>query len=170
MPGMDKHRFSLSTLAVGSLAGFGLAMAVFTGGFSQAAPTLDEHDNEKLQIATYEPQLAFQQYHGMQEFNLQMQRVQQQMQEAQQQGDQQRLVQLQQEMQELQNQVVEQFYNEVQEVIPQIVEDTGVKVVAIEIVYASDEFAEPKDITDRLIRKVNEEAGADAEPEPDLPW
>jgi uncharacterized membrane protein YhiD involved in acid resistance len=172
MTQMKMNRFSPATLAVGVLAGCGLAVALFAASFTQASAVLDEHDNEKVGVATYEPQLAFQQYYGMQEFNVQMQRMQQEMQEAQQQGDQQRLMQLQQEMQQLQTRTVEKFYEDVEKVIPEVAEKAGVELIAIEIVYAGEQFREPKDITDELIRKVNEEAGEDteSEPQPDLPW
>lgn len=157
-----------STMTVGVLAACGLALALFAGGFSQAAATQDDHDT--MRLGTYEPQRAFQQYHGMQDFNQQMQRLQQQAQEAQQQGDQQRMMQIQQEMQQLQNQVVEQFHSDVENVIPKVAENAGVQLVAIDIVYAADDLGEPHDLTDQLIQQVNEEAGVETEQEPDMPW
>jgi len=168
MSHVKKSRFSPSTLAVGAIAGCGLAVALFAGGFSQAAATLDEHD--EVRIGTYEPQLAFQQYHGMREFNQRNEELQREAQEAQQEGDQQRLMQIQQELQQLQGQVIEQFYNDVEQVIPKVAENAGVKIVAIEIAYADEKFGDPKDITEKLIRKVNENAGGEPEPEPDMPW
>lgn len=168
MSKMSTIRSIPSTLAVGALAGSVLTIALFGGGLSQAAAALDEH--EKLRLGTYLPQRAFEQFHGMQDFNDRVQRIQQQMQEAQQEGDQQRMTQLQQEIQQLQNQIVEQFHAEVEEVMPAVADDAGVELVAIEIAYAGDQFDKPKDITDKLIDKLNEEAGADTEPEPDLPW
>jgi len=165
------NHFNPSTLTIGAMAGCGLAVAVLAGSFSQAAQTPDE--NEKMALGTYQPQLAFQQYHGMQEFNQRLQEMQRQLQEAQQQGDQQRTMELQQQMQQLQGQVVEQFYADVEEVVPDVAEDAGVELVALEIVYAGDRFDEPKDITDELISKVNEAAGAGAgagsERQPDHP-
>jgi hypothetical protein len=166
-----QRRFNASTLAIGAIAGCGLAAAMVIGGLSQAAPaTLDEHDDEQIRLGTYDPQATFQQYLATTTFHQEMEELQREAQEAQQQGDQQRLMEIEQRVQQMQNRHVQAFYDGVESIMPTVAEEAGVKIVALEIVYADESFSEPKDLTRRVVEQLNDEANAEREPEPDLPW
>ena len=161
-----RKRFGVTSMAFGTAAGCGLAVALFAG-----AAAMESLDHSEMRIGTYEPERAFQSYHGMQEFSMRMQELQQEAQQAQQQGDQQRMMQIQQEMERLQNEVVDQFHNDVERVTPKVAEEAELHIIATEIVYSADELEDPKDVTDKVIRKLNEDAEPEQREAPsDAPW
>lgn len=132
-------------LGVGLLSAAVIAVGLLTGGDAVQANAADG-----LKVGTYNPQDAFEQYPARGEMMREMQAAQQKIQEAQQQGDQQTLMQLQQEIQQLQQETIQAFYKDVEEALPEIADKQGVKVVAMEVVYTSEDV-ESSDLTEQVV-------------------
>jgi Skp family chaperone for outer membrane proteins len=146
-----------------------LAASVLVG----VAATQDDHDdaahaNDTIKIASFDPQLVFQQYHGLNELVALSQRLEAEAQQAQIDGNQQRLMELNNEMQQGQMRIVNQFQEDIDRIVPEIAKAHHIDLVALEVVYASDKFSEAQDITTQVIEALNAEAPAtdDAEEEP----
>ena len=149
------------------LGGSALAatLAVALGVNQAPAPDDETAATEQEQvIGIYNPEAAFQQYHGIQELIALSQRVQQEAQQAQAEGDQQRLMQLQQQMQQERMRVINQFQEDVRRVAPDVAQEQGLQLVAVEVAYVAEEFGEPKDITQEMVDKINEDAPEQEQP------
>lgn len=155
-------RFGNRKHILGGVAVLGITFAAigFTLSTSQAtkAQSASDKQNQTVRVGTYEPQKAFNNYYGYDEMNQEMQQLQGEMQQAQQEGDRQRLQQLQQRMQQLQDETIQQFYDDVENAVPEVAKDSGVSIVAVEILYTEDQVEEPKNLTDPIIEKINEGA------------
>lgn len=163
------QRFMKTTGVLAFAGAAAIAAVALTGASSPVAV------EDAVKIGTYNPQEAFNQYEGMQEFQRRSQELQQQMQEAQQQGDQQRMFEIQNQLQMQQEQVIEEFFEAVEKVVPEVADENGVQIVAVDIVYSAPDIGEPEDLTQKIISEVNAQAGgAQERDEPDtpgeLPW
>lgn len=132
-------------LGVGLFSAAVIAVGVLAGGDAVQANAADG-----LKVGTYSPQDAFEQYPARTDMVEQIQAAQQKMQQAQQDGDQQTLMQVQQEIEQLQQDTIQSFYKEVEEALPEIAAEQGVKVVAMEVVYTSDDV-QSSDLTDQVV-------------------
>jgi hypothetical protein len=123
-----------------------------------------------VRVGTYEPHRAFDRYRGAADFIAFVQQLQMQAHAAQEAGDIERLMELQQELQQKQMQVIGRFEADVEKVIPAIARKAEVNLVVVEVVY-SEPNIEPVDLTDEVVRRVNEleeeRAGADDDVEDD---
>lgn len=146
--------------ALALLAG-SAAFALSTSPEQQAssyATAFDENEKAELHVGIYDPQRAFQSYHGFHEFNSKMQELQREQAEAQQQGDQQRVMEIQNEMQQRQNETVQQFYSDVEGAIPDVAVKQDIRIVAMEVVWVAPDMDAPIDITADLIESMNQNA------------
>jgi Skp family chaperone for outer membrane proteins len=132
---------------------FGASLGLATGQFDDLRQS-DDNRNE-VRVATYEPQLVFQSSPHAARLNERVGQMQREAQEAQEQGDHQRAMQIQGQMQAVQNEVVQGFFSDVEEAIPDVAAESGVKIVALEVVWVDPDFDEPKDLTTELIEELN---------------
>ncbi len=140
-------------------AGAALVAAVGIAAGLTLAP--DHHnsdrDGEKLSIGTYEPQQVFDNYHRTVDFFEYLEEIQAEAMQAQQAGDQDRLMELEAQFQQRQQDLMERFEAAVERTMPAIAESEKVKLIALEVVYASDEI-EQRDLTTEILTKLNENA------------
>ncbi len=92
-----------------------------------------------MQVGVYDQQALFQEYPGSQELMQFYQGIQDQMQQAQQDGDQQKLRELQQVTEEKRQEVIQNFEKAVDNALPTVADEAGIKVVALQVVYTADD-------------------------------
>ncbi|MEX0655625.1 MAG: OmpH family outer membrane protein [Phycisphaeraceae bacterium] len=155
-----------STIRRGLLGGL-MAVALAAGAAVVTTPSVGQAQEAggDLRVGTYDPEQVFGAYHGREAFMQQFQELQTEAQAAQQEGNQEQLMQIQQQLQQAQQEVIETFQGDVEEVMPDVAEDAGVQIVAVEVVYTA-EGINSEDVTNQVIEKLNE--GHDA-PEPIVP-
>lgn len=144
------HSTRHSAIALGLIG----ALALGVGFFNSSTHAVQNDAGDQMVIGTYDPQSAFEQYPARDDMMQQIQQGQQKMQEAQQQGDQQALIQLQQELEKLQQDTIASFYDDVKEALPQIAENQGIKVIAMEVVYTSDDV-KSSDVTEQIVKSFD---------------
>ncbi|MFA9479704.1 hypothetical protein ACERK3_15560 [Phycisphaerales bacterium AB-hyl4] len=135
------------------------ATVMTTANHSQA------QEGEGLRIGTYQQDLVFSGYHALGELMQEFQELQMEAQQAQQEGNQEQMMQLQQRLQEAQQNIIGTYESALDEALPEVAEETGVDVIALEVVYTA-EGIEPQDVTENLLEKLND--GEEA-PEPMVP-
>ncbi|MEX0744422.1 MAG: hypothetical protein WD118_02370 [Phycisphaeraceae bacterium] len=156
-----------STIQRGLFGGL-VAVALAAGAAVLTTPSVgqaQQGEGGEVRIGTYQPEQVFSSFHGREALMQDFQELQMQAQQAQQQGDQEQLMQLQQQLQQAQQEIIGTFESAVEEAMPEVAEQAGVQVVAIEVVYTA-EGIESQDVTTELIEKINE--GHEA-PEPIVP-
>jgi Skp family chaperone for outer membrane proteins len=132
------------------------AVAMLSGG---AAVAQDSGSGDgEITVGTYDMRAIFQAYDGRQEFMQRAQEIQQQAQAAQQAGDRQKLQQLQQQMQQEQQKMGMKLTEAIDGIIANVAEEQGLEVVVSEVLYSVD-AVETKDVTDAIIKEVNEASG-----------
>ncbi len=156
-----------------------LLAVVVAGGLIVAAQVQagshenDEDQDARIAVGTYNPGQAFESHPKRHELEETAQAAQAQMQQAQQAEDRQAMMRIQQEFQMNQQRIIQEFQNDVEKVMPTVVEAENVHVVAMEIVYARPEV-ETKDVTQAVIAElaqiVDEPEETELEAEPDMPW
>lgn len=109
-----------------------------------------------VQVGTYDPQAAFEAHPAQEELREAFEQVQAQMMQAQQNGDQEQMQQLQQGYEQKRNQIVERFQREVNQVLPVVAEASGIKVVALQVVYSAAD-AQVTDLTPHLVGVFSQE-------------
>jgi len=150
----SKQRFLVTAAACSFIAGaVGLASSSAMNMQADAAQA-----DAPAQVATYKPQQAFDQYYLADQLQQKMQEMQRQMQQAQQAGDRQKLMQIQQQMQQERQKVIDQFYSDVETAAVDVARDEGVDIVAVEILYTADRIGEPADMTEQIIKTMNQNA------------
>lgn len=140
-------------------------------------PSAEERDEAEapgaeaeLRVGTYDPQSVLEQHPAHEELWQTAQSTQSEMQKAQQEENYEKVQQLQQEYQQKRNQILDDFEADIDEALPEVAEDTGVQVVALEVVYTGDEV-QTQDITPDLVEELNDnqedtqEDGAPVSPE-----
>jgi len=136
-------------IAVAAIAVVALAVTSFAG--------LQAQDNGKdakvAQVGTYDMQMAFQQYPGREELMKTYQSVRSEMSKAQKEGDQKKAKEIQQKLQKKQQEIIEKFRSDVEKAVPKVAKSTGVKVVAMQVVYTA-EGINTKDITPQIVEKI----------------
>lgn len=143
------------------LSGSALLAAVAIALGVTIAPVHSDDDTNgetTKRIGTYDPEMVFQQYHGLQELIALSQRLEGEAQQAQMEGNQQRLQELQMEMQEGQMRIINQFHQDVQRVMPELADRHELDIVAVEVIYASNEYGDPEDISQQLAERLAEDA------------
>ncbi|MFW6170019.1 MAG: hypothetical protein ACODAD_05975, partial [Planctomycetota bacterium] len=99
----------------------------------------EQGQQARLQVGTYEAEAAFQAHPAQKGMQTALQQAQTQMQQAQQQGNQEMMQQIQQQFEQAREQAIQQFEQDVSRVLPNVAEDAGVQVVAVEVAYADDD-------------------------------
>ncbi len=145
-----------ATMKTRLAAGAALVAAVGIAAGLTLAP--DHHGEGKMTIGTYEPQQVFDNYHRTVEFFEYLEQIQAEAMEAQQTGDQDRLMELEMQFQQRQQELMERFEAAVERTMPTVASDQNVQLIALEIVYSSDEIDE-KDLTTEILEKLNQNAG-----------
>lgn len=141
---------NLVTLVVVTL----MAIGVFGTGQLEAA------ENGELVVGTYKPQQVFQQSEGQQELMEAFQEAQGSMQAAQEEGDQQKMQKLQSDMREKQEEIIGKFQDELEKVLPEVADATGVDIIAQGVEYTADDIDE-KDVTDDVIKAMGGDPDSD---------
>lgn len=146
---VNKPRWILSTvIAAGVVAAVTLFAAQPTAHGQNAAAA--------LKVGTFDQQAVFQNFPASQELMTLYQDVQQQMDEARRAGDQQKIMQLQQAMETKRQEVVGDFQTAVDDALPAVADNAGVQVIALQVVYTSDDV-EQTDLTQNLATAISEE-------------
>ncbi|MGC9455400.1 MAG: hypothetical protein ACP5HU_11130 [Phycisphaerae bacterium] len=166
-----KPKLSIALLVV--MAGCGLIVS------SQLAAQTDESNNDadKLVVGTYDPAQAFQASPGQKELEEKARDAQAEANQAQQEGDQQKLTQISQQFRMDQQRIIQQFQSDVEEVMPDVAESEGVKVVAVEVTYTAEDV-ETRDVTEALVEALgekaeesgNEDAAEETTQPEEMPW
>ncbi len=143
---------------VGTVAAVALATAVFGGWVLRSSHAQTDQADAVMAVGVYQPQAVFNEHPVREEMIGELERVQLQMQQAQQAGDTQRIMELQSEMEQKQQRVIERFQQDMDQVMPRVAEQAGVKVVAVQIAYVADDV-QTKDVTRQVIASVREQAG-----------
>ncbi|MFP3937147.1 MAG: hypothetical protein ACLFVW_02305, partial [Phycisphaerae bacterium] len=137
----------------------------------------ESDDGDKLVIGTYDPAQAFQSSAGQKELEQKASDAQAQAEQAKQEGNEQKMMQISQQFQMDQQRIIQQFQSDVEQVMPEVAESEGVKVVAVEITYAAEDV-QTKDVTEALVEALDakaEESGdqeaeeSTTQPE-EMPW
>jgi len=114
-----------------------------------------------VQIGTYDVQATFQQHPLQKELMESFTAIQTQLRQAGAREDASEEVQkLEQKYKKIREQIVELFQRDVRQALPTVAEETGVKAIALQVVYTDDD-SEVVDVTPDLIKvlsKQNEEA------------
>lgn len=134
------------------------AMAVALGVTMAPADEQDATTANQIRVGTYDPETVFEQSPALGEIMALRDRLMAEAQRAQAEGDQARLMQLQQEMQEGQMRIITQFQADIEQAVPEIAREKGLKIVAVDITYIAPEYGEPEDITQEVAEKINEDA------------
>ncbi len=148
--------------AVAMMSGDGSAQAEFPEEFlfeeEMPAPIEEEEPvmaPDALHVGTYDPDAAFQRHPAQQALEMALRTAQTEMQRAQQEGDQMAMQQVQQQYEHSANMAIQEFQQDVDRVLPEVAEDTGVKVVATDVVYTADNV-HTSDITPELIEAMTD--------------
>ena len=145
-------------IAVAAIAVVALAVTSFARLQAQDKSGSDGKAAEVAQVGTYDMQMAFQQYPGREELMKIYQSVKSEMSKAQKEGDQEKAREIQQKLQKKQQEIIEKFRSDVEKAVPKVANSTGVKVVAVQVVYTAD-GVNTRDITPQIV----EEIGGDPE-------
>ena len=151
---MRKARTLTAVLAAVAVAG-AAAVTLNTNVAAQAEESAAS-GNASITVGTYKPRQAFQAYPGRSESMKKLQDMQSQAQQAQQNGDQQKLQQLSQSMQQEQQRIVQKFREDVDKVMPKVAKESGVDLVAMEVVYQGD-GVQTKDLTKQVVSQLGGE-------------
>jgi len=112
-------------------------------------------NEDKLQVGVYNPQQVFEQYPGRQQMMESLAALQQEAEEAIQQENHQKLAELQAQAEQQQRQTVEQFQQDIERILPEVAQATGVQLVAMEIIYAADDVEE-QNLTTAIIEQFHD--------------
>lgn len=128
-----------------------VALVAFAGAFLMDSDLHAQgEEGSGLVVGTYQPQQIAQATNLQQKMMQEMQGLQQRAQQAQQSGDQAEMQKIQQEAQQIQQDAADQFRTDLEGVMPQVAEQTGVQVIATEVTYTADGVT-TKDITQAII-------------------
>lgn len=149
------------------VAGAGILAAALTITWAgrvnaQELPRREDKPEAVVQVGTYEPQRAFEQYPGQKKLVEAYQAAQAGMAKAQEAGDQGALEQIQQQLEQTQQEVIGQFQRDVEALLPDAARAAQVQVIAREVVYTA-EGVNVKDVTPHIAKGLI--AKAEGEPE-----
>ncbi len=108
-----------------------------------------------LMIGVYNPQAVLEEHPLHDDLWEAASAIQVDMQEAQEEGDYERIQELQRDFEQERNTILDEFEADVDDAIAEIVDDTDIQVVALEVVYAA-EGIDTTDITQDIIELVND--------------
>ncbi|MFO7898461.1 MAG: hypothetical protein R6V58_05315 [Planctomycetota bacterium] len=129
------------------------ALAIMWAGWPRAQAEPDDGAEAVVQVGTYQPRTVFQNSPAGKELMEEVQAIRPAMAKAQQAGDQQKLQQLQTQFQKKQKETVEKFERDIEKVLPGVAKAAGVKVIALEVVYAA-EGVETEDVTAQVTKAL----------------
>jgi Skp family chaperone for outer membrane proteins len=128
----------------------------------EEAPPAETSPEPEILVGTYRPQVAFQEHPAQKELQKFTEDIQPEMRQAQEEGDQRKMQQIQQQYEQARRRAVDEFQSDVDEAMPGAAENAGVKVVAMNVVYADDDVG-TKDITPALIKAFQDKEEAEDE-------
>ncbi len=129
-----------------AIAGILLIAAGFSGfAAAQSARTVT--------IGQADMEEVFGQYRPVQDFQAEIEKVQEDFRKAQEEGNQQRLMEIQQDFQIKQNMLMQTFQEDLRKASAAVSGKMNLHVIAVEILYHSD-AAEVADVTDELIEHM----------------
>lgn len=150
------HSIRNFALPVTLIAGLVIASSFRVNSHANAQQTEEQADNATLKVGVYDAQALFQQSPDGKELMEYYENLQQEIQKAQQAGDQMKIQQLQQEAEKKRTEVVENFHKSVDEILPDVADDAGIKVVAVQVIYTADEV-QTENLTRALADAMDEE-------------
>jgi len=106
-------------------------------------------------VATFDPQAVFLQSQRSTRLNEKMTEFQTRMSQAQQQGDQQGMMQVQMEAEQFRTSEIEAFLAEIDDALPGVAREAGIKIVAVEYAWVDDTLGQPADLTEALSEKID---------------
>ncbi|MDX1632147.1 MAG: hypothetical protein R3234_09810 [Thermoanaerobaculia bacterium] len=129
--------------------------------FAVALPTALQAQEEAagLVVGTYEPAQVAQSVGFQQKMMQKMQGLQARMQKAQEEGDQEAMQQIQTEAQQAQQDATNELLADIEAVMPEVAETTGVQVVAVNVTYTATAVT-TKDITQDIVNAMSGQAGS----------
>lgn len=154
---MTPRVLALATIAAAAIAAALLAQTAIQA--QESTPT-----DTSIVVGTYELQDVAEQYGINQKLMEGMSGLQERMMAAQQQGDQEEMQRIQAEAQQIQDDVVTTFEDEIEAAMPNVAEQTGADIIAVEVGYIGEDI-ETKDVTQELIAEMDLESQQETEPE-----
>ncbi len=136
--------------ATGMIALFSAAL-VLTG----AAAMQDAQSDEQNRVGIVQVQEVFDAYPGLDDFNRQVQPLQQEFAQAQQAGDQERLQELQARYAQMQQELNAKFESHLKEASREIAKEREVKLIVSEVIYQENGFEEVE-LTGDLVDVIND--------------
>lgn len=158
---MSQHETNKFVLITGMIVGIAVTIVIFTGHLtarpqlSQVPATESNESKDVFKVGTYRPQAAFEKHPLHKKLMEKYTSLQTEIQGAQQEGDQQKVKQLQQKFEQHRTQIVEQFQSDVKEAFPEVAEETGIKVIALQIAYTANDVA-MQDVTEHIVEIFTE--------------
>lgn len=165
---MRQHNANKLVFLIAGIISIAAAIAVFTGPLTAQAqapwgqepvPEPAPEPNElkvAFKVGTYRPQVAFEKHPLQKKLMQEYERFETAMGEAQQEGDQEKVRQVQQQFEQQRTQIVQQFHTDVQQALPEVAEEAGIKVIALEIAYTAEDVA-TQDLTEDLVKTFAED-------------
>lgn len=132
---------------------------VVAAGASVAGFDLSAQEEGQIAIGTYQPQAVAQAVGLQQQIMQDMEGLQQRMQQAQQEGDQQAMQEIQAEAQQIQQDAADDFLADIEAVMAQVAEETGVSVIATDVTYTAPGVT-TQDVTEDVIAALGVEPPA----------
>lgn len=162
--GWRKNRTRVVGVFVAGAAILAVALTItWAGGVNaQELPRPEAGRQAVVQVGTYEPQRAFEQYPGGQRLIEAYQAAQADMVKAQEAGDERALEQIQQQLQQTQQEVIGQFERDVEALLPDVARAAQVQVIALDVVYTA-KGVNTKDVTPQVARGLIAKAEGEAE-------
>ena len=159
------------------IVGIAVTIVTFTGHLtaraqaplSQVPATESKESKAVFKVGTYRPQTAFEKHPLHEKLMEKYTSIQTAIQLAQQENDQQKMAQLQQKFDQQRTQIAEQFQSDVKEAFPEVAEETGIKVIALQIAYTANDVA-MQDVTEHIVETFTEkDEKENAEPQFQFP-
>ena len=117
---------------------------------SEKAAAESARSEADAMIGTYDTQIAFQKYPLQETLMEKVTSLRVSIQEAEDEGNYEKVQQLRQKYEEERIRILEKFQKDIRDALPEVAEDTGVKVIAVEFAYI-DEDVKTVDITPHLV-------------------
>jgi hypothetical protein len=118
----------------------------------------DDAPAPTINVGVFNPQIVVEGYHRRQELMDLAEELQAEFEAAMQANDQQKMMEIQRRFQQREQEVMESLMAKIEQVFPVIAEEEKLDLIVLEIQYQTTKVAEPKDITEKLLTRVNEKA------------
>ena len=134
----------------------GVAIAAGIGVLAaQPLVSAQAEEDGGVVVGTYSPDLLTREAGLEERMNAEMSPLQERMMQAQQQGDQQAMQQIQAEAQRIQEDIIGEFERQVDSVLPEVADDTGVQLIAAEVAWTAPEV-QTTDVTHDIAQLMDD--------------